>query len=199
MHGYYSLNFANSDPIGSSSGGSFSTNFASDQHDIGLDYGRASFAIRNRIFFGGSVALPRGFSLSPFLVFNSGAPYNVTVGEDLAGDLQFNVRPAFAPNPTGACVSPLAACHYAVPSTPYTPIPINYLTGPNLFTLNLRLSKTFGFGPELKSSAGAQSGSSPSGHNPAAPRAEAAEASDTGGEEVREECLAERRPIAATV
>jgi hypothetical protein len=170
LHGYYSLNFANSDPIGASSGGSFTTNFASDQHDIGLDYGRASFAIRNRVFFGGSVALPRGFRLSPFLVFNSGVPYNVTIGaDDLTGDLQFNVRPAFAPNPTGACVSPQAACHYTVPTTPYTPIPINYLTGPDLFTLNLRLSKTFGFGPELHSTSGAsQSGGSPSGHNPAA-------------------------------
>lgn len=168
LHGFYSLNYANSDPIGSSSGGSFSTNFASDQHDIALDYGRAAFAIRNRVFFGGSVALPRGFRLSPFLVFNSGSPYNVTAGQDLAGDLQFNVRPAFAPNPTGACVSPLSACHYTVPGTPYTPIPINYLTGPDLFTLNLRLAKTFGFGPEIKSANGAQSGGSPSGHNPVA-------------------------------
>jgi hypothetical protein len=169
LHGYYSLNFANSDPIGSTSGGSFTTNFPSDPHDIALDYGRASFAIRNRVFFGGTVALPRGFRLSPFMVFNSGSPYNVTVGQDLAGDLQFNVRPEFAPSPTGACVSPLAACHYTVPAgnVPYTPIPINYLTGPDQFTLNLRLSKTFGFGPEIHSNT-SQSGSSPSGHNPVA-------------------------------
>jgi len=168
LHCYYSLNYANSDPIGSSSGGAFTTNFASDQHDIALDYGRASFAIRNRVFFGGTVSLPRGFRLSPFLVFNSGAPYNVTVGQDLAGDLQFNVRPAFAPNPTGACLSPLNACHYTIPTTPYTPIPINSLTGPNHFTLNLRLSKTFGFGPEIHSGASGQQGGSPSGRNPVA-------------------------------
>ena len=159
LHGYYSLSYANSDPSGSSS-------FASDQHDIALDYGRAAFAIRNRVFFGGTVALPRGFRLSPFLVFNSGSPYNVTVGQDLAGDLQFNVRPAFNPNPTGPCPYPTqAACQFAVPTTPYTPIPINYLTGPNLFTLNLRLAKTFGFGPELKGASGAKAGGSPSGHS----------------------------------
>jgi hypothetical protein len=170
LHGFYSLNYANSDPIGSTSGGSFTTNFPSDQHDIALDYGRASFAIRNRVFFGGTVALPRGFRLSPFLVFNSGSPYNVTVGEDLADDLQFNVRPAFAPNPTGACVSALAMCHYTVPAgnVPYTPIPINYLTGPDLFTLNLRLSKTFGFGPEIHGNTSSQAGGSPGGHNPVA-------------------------------
>ena len=169
LHGYYSLNYANSDPIGSTSGGSFTTNFPSDQHDIALDYGRASFAIRNRIFFGGTVALPRGFRLSPFMVFNSGSPYNVTAGQDLAGDLQFNVRPAFAPNPTGACISPLNACHYIVPpgNVPYTPIPINYLTGPDQFTLNLRLSKTFGFGPEIHGNTGQQAGSA-GGHSPTA-------------------------------
>ncbi len=169
LHGYYSLNYANSDPIGSSSGGAFSTNFASDQHDIALDYGRASFAIRNRVFFGGTVALPRGFRLSPFLVFNSGTPYNVTVGQDLGGDLQFNVRPAFNPNPSAPCPFPTqAACQFTIPTTPYTPVPINYLTGPDQFTLNLRLSKTFGFGPELHSSNAGQQASSPSGHNPVA-------------------------------
>ncbi len=160
LHGYYSLNFANSDASGASG-------FPSDQHNLALDYGRASFAIRNRVFFGGSVGLPRGFRLSPFLVFNSGAPYNVTVGQDLADDLLFNVRPAFAANPSGVCVSPLAACHYIVPPGPYTPIPINYLTGPSNFTLNLRLAKTFGFGPEIAGNA-AQSGGGPGGHTPGA-------------------------------
>ncbi len=136
------------------------SNFPTDQQNIHLDYGRASFATRDRVFFGGSVALPRGFRLSPFLVFNSGTPYNVTVPQDLASTLQFNVRPAFAPNPTGACVSVLATCHYTLPTSPYDQIPINYLTGPNLFALNLRLAKTIGFGPETK---GSQASGGPSG------------------------------------
>ena len=155
LHGYYSLNYANSDASGAA-------NFPSDSSNLALDYGRASFAIRNRVFFGGSLGLPHGFRLSPFLIFNSGTPYNVTNGLDLADDLQFNVRPAFAPNPTGSCVSPLAACHYTAPTTPDSQIPINYLTGPSQFTLNLRLSKTFGFGPEVGGKA-AQSGGGPGG------------------------------------
>lgn len=149
LFGYYALNFANSDPIGSTSNGSFSNNFPSDQYDVKLDYGRASFATRDRLFFGGTIGLPRGFRLSPFMIFNSGTPYNVTTGQDLAGDLQFNVRPAFATGVSGACLSPTAACHYTVPSGPYTQIPINYLTGPDNFTLNLRLAKSFGFGPDV--------------------------------------------------
>ncbi len=141
LFGFYSLNYANSDASGAG-------NFPSDQYDLGLDYGRASFDTRHRLFMGGTIGLPRGFRLSPFMIFNSGSPYNVTVGQDLSDDLQFNVRPAFAANVSGSCLSPTQACHYAIPTTPYTPIPINYLTGPSNFTLNLRLAKTFGFGPE---------------------------------------------------
>lgn len=159
LFGYYALNFANSDPIGSSNNGSFSNNFPSDQYDVKLDYGRASFATRDRLFFGGTIGLPRGFRLSPFMIFNSGTPYNVTTGQDLAGDLQFNVRPAFATASSPACTFPTpAACRYTVPSGPYTQIPINYLTGPDNFTLNLRLAKSFGFGPDVGGSAGAAAG-----------------------------------------
>jgi hypothetical protein len=161
LHGYYSLNYANSD---ASNAGIF----PSDPHNLRLDYGRASFDIRNKVFMGGTFALPRGFRLSPFLIFNSGSPYNVTVGgqpQQFADDLQFNVRPAFATNVTGSCLSPTAACHYAVPTNPYSQIPINYLTGPSQFTLNLRLAKTFGFGPELGKN-GAQPGGPPGGGPP---------------------------------
>ncbi len=146
LFGFYSLNYANSDASGLSS-------FPSNQYDIGLDYGRASFDPRHRVFFGGTTALPYGFRLSPFMIFNAGSPYNVTVGQDLNGDSLFNDRPTFASNVSGSCLSPTAACHYAVPNEPYVPVPINYLTGPNHFTLNLRLSKTIGFGPERKASA----------------------------------------------
>ena len=166
LFGYYSLNYANSDT-------SAASNFPSNQYDLSVDYGRASFAIRDRVFFGGTIGLPRGFRLSPFMIFNSGAPYNVTVGQDLAGDLQFNVRPAFAPNVTGACLSPTVVCHYTFSATPgqsYTQIPINYLTGPSQFTLNLRLAKTFGFGPETGGRSGAQPGGGPPGGGGGGPR-----------------------------
>jgi hypothetical protein len=37
-----------------------------------------------------------------------------------------------------------------LPGANATPIPVNAFTGPNHFTLNLRLAKTFNFGPENK-------------------------------------------------
>ncbi len=165
LRGYYSLNYANSDAAGAG-------NFPSDSHDLGLDYGRASFDIRNRLFLGGTIGLPRGFRLSPFMIFNSGTPYNVTVGKDLSGDLQFNDRPAFGTNPTGSCPFPTAAAcsHYVVPTGPYTQIPINDLTGPSQFTLNLRLAKTFGFGPELGGRPAQPGGGGPGGGGGGGPR-----------------------------
>jgi hypothetical protein len=141
LFGHYSLNYANSDTSGA---GSFPTN----SYNLGADYGRASFDTRHRLFVGGSIAMRYGFRVSPFVVVTSGSPYNVTTGQDLNGDGILNDRPAFATNPTGACVSPTAACHFAIPTGSYTPIPINYLTGPARATLNLRLAKTFGFGQE---------------------------------------------------
>jgi uncharacterized membrane protein YgcG len=165
LFGYYSLNYANSDPIGSFNSGSanaaaFTNSFPSNQYDLKVDYGRASFAIRDKVFMGGTIGLPRGFRLSPFMVFNSGSPYNVTAGEDLSNDSLFNDRPAFGSSPAGTCLFPTAAAcnHFVVPTSSYTPIPINYLTGPNLFTLNLRLAKSFGFGPEVGGKSGAQAG-----------------------------------------
>ena len=41
-----------------------------------------------------------------------------------------------------------------VPGQPFTPIPINDAIGPGRFSLNLRLSKTFGFGQKKEVAAG---------------------------------------------
>ncbi len=157
LFGYYNLNYANSDTAGVSS-------FPSDQYNVALDYGRASFDIRNKVFFGGTIGLPRGFRLSPFMIFNSGTPYNVSVGQDLNNDSIINDRPAFGTNP-GTCPfpTPAACASYVIPTSTSVLIPVNYLTGPDHFTLNLRLAKSFGFGPEVGGKNAAQSGGGPPG------------------------------------
>ena len=158
LFGFYSLNCANSDISGASS-------FPTNQFDLGADYGRASFDTRHRLFLGGTMGLPYAFRLSPFMIMNSGSPYNVTVGQDLNNDTILNDRPAFSGLP-GACLSPTAACHYtdALPATgAYNPIPTNYLTGPAQFTLNLRLAKTFGFGPAKGGKSTTDAGPGPGG------------------------------------
>jgi hypothetical protein len=89
-------------------------------------------------------------------------PYNVTIGQDLNGDSLYNDRPSFS----GACSQPTNPCFYnANPAPGDSRVPINYLTGPPQFTLNLRLSKTFGFGREA-AAPNAPGGGSPGGGGP---------------------------------
>jgi hypothetical protein len=152
LFGYYTLNFANSDTSGAGYVPSIPY-----QDDISADYGRASFDIRNRVFVGGTVGVPYGFRLSPFLIASSGIPFNVTTGQDLYGDAQYNSRPAFATcsssNPANI-VKTAYGCFNTLPSPGEDLIPINYATGPGRFSLNLRLSKTFGFGQKKEPTAG---------------------------------------------
>ena len=134
--GYYVLNFAKSDTAGA-------TSFPSVPDNIGADYGRATFAVRNRAFLYGSVSLPYHISLNPFLVASSGTPYNITLGSDLNHDSIFNDRPAFASGTSGSCSD---VNSFTRPAAGLTTVPINYCTAKGLFTMNLRVAKTFGFG-----------------------------------------------------
>jgi hypothetical protein len=166
LFGYYVLNYANSDTSGVSS-------FPSNSHDISADYGRASFDIRNRVFLGGSFSLPYSFRLSPFIVASSGSPFDITVRNDLNDDSIFNDRPGFvstATCPTSATTTPTSNVYCtplgtfnAAPTAGEKITPINYGTGPSHATVNLRLTRTFGFGPKTKGSTGNQDGGGPGG------------------------------------
>jgi Carboxypeptidase regulatory-like domain/TonB dependent receptor len=142
LFGYYVLNYANGDTSGP-------TYVPSDPLNPALDYGRAAFDYRNRVFIGGSVSLPKGFRLNPFLVASTGPPFTITTGNDLFGDAQFNSRPAPASCSavgTPNVVDTKFGCFNVLPGPGEALIPINSVTGPSRFALNLRISKTFGFG-----------------------------------------------------
>ena len=160
LFGYYTLNYANGD---------VSTH--SNPYDVLQDYGRASFDIRNRFFMGGTVGLPYAFRFSPFLFASSGAPYNVTLSQDLIGTSVFNQRPAFATSTTNPnyLVSTALGTFNANPGTTDTPIPINDFTGPARVTFNFRFSKTFGFGKPAENAAGVGGGPRGGGRGPGGP------------------------------
>ncbi len=166
LFSYYSLSFANSDTGGPNS-------FASNSSDISADYGRASFDVRSRLFLGGSISMPHGFRVSPFVLFFTGAPFNVTTGSDLNGDSVFNDRPAFASSLTSAAnlVSTPIGNFDVKPVAGETIVPINLGDGPSQFTFNLRLSKTIGLGPKLESVNSNQQGQQGGGRGgPGGPR-----------------------------
>ena len=174
LFGFYMLNYANSDlgagsgggGFGSSGGSGLSANFLSNSYDPMADYGRSSFDVHHRAVVGGTISLPYAFRLNPFIIMSSGQPYNVTVGQDLNGDSIFNDRPSLVstarcnnllPYTSGIACTSLGTFNLA-PAAGYVPIPINIGTGPTLFTMNLRLSKTFGFGREVGAGQGPRSG-----------------------------------------
>jgi len=149
LFGYYTLNYAHSDTSGVSS-------FPTNSYDISQDYGRGAFDIRHRLFLGGSIAFPYLIRLSPFMVVSSGSPFNIVSPYDLNGDSQYNDRPGLtstAPCPKQTITgnidcTPLGT--FDVTGATGTRVPMNYGTGPNHFVMNLRLTKTFGFGERTK-------------------------------------------------
>ena len=145
----YSLGFSNSDTDGSGS-------FPAYSYDLSDEFGRASSDIRHNFVLGGNFSLPYGISLSPFVMANTGRAFNITTGQDLNGDLQFNERPTFAQLAAACTRWGLSETFCDVAGEdPNSIIPRNYGQGPKSFTVNMRVSKTFGFG---KTSEGASGG-----------------------------------------
>jgi hypothetical protein len=128
--------------------------FAANPFDFTDEYGRASNDVRHRFTLSGSYRAPWGISLNPFLIISSGAPFNITIGRDLNGDTLFTERPAFATDLTkpGVVITPFGAFD-PNPVAGEEIIPRNYGQGPGSIISNLRVSKTFGFGGERRSTA----------------------------------------------
>ncbi|MBB5345432.1 TonB-dependent receptor [Tunturibacter empetritectus] len=157
LFGFYSLNLANAN----TSGAGF---FPTSNTDTKVDYGRASFAHKSFAVVGGSWQLPYSFSASPFIIAQSGTPYNLTTGLDPTGSSIYNQRPFFENGASGDCRS--STDFSSTQTGSLTPVPINYCYGPANFTFNLRASRTFGFGEKSRGAASATSGGSGPGGGP---------------------------------
>ena len=168
LFGYYVLNYVNANTGGASS-------FLFDQYNPSLSYGPAAYDVRNRVFIAGTIALPKGFRVSPFFVASSSQPFNITTGQDYNGDSIFNDRPTFATAPGPNVVPTKYGLFDTAPQPGQTYIPPYYGYGPGRYSLNLRISKSFSFGPETGSArnpdAGGPGGHGPGGHGgPGGPR-----------------------------
>jgi hypothetical protein len=126
------------------------------------EYGPASTDIRNQGTFGGSIAMKWGFSFNPLLILESGAPFNITVGQDLYGDTLFNGRPGIALDPTRPG---LVSTKYGLldpnPIPGEETLPRNFGRGPGLVLANMRITKSFAFGPAGETAAPATGGRRP--------------------------------------
>jgi hypothetical protein len=160
LFGYYTLNSAHGD----TSGGDITT-----PGNIAADYGRTTFDVKSRIFLAGSITLPKYIQLSPFMIEQTGSPYNITTGSDNNFDTFFNSRPDLVTGlatANGSTIKTIPGCGtFAQPGVVAGApvVPINYCTGPSEFTFNLRVTKTFGFGPSTRAAAGGPGGGGPGG------------------------------------
>jgi hypothetical protein len=145
LFGNYRYGFVNSNADGSGS-------FPAYSYNLDGEYGRSGGDIRHNFFVGGNISLPYQLSLSPFIIMNSGRPFNITRGLDLNRDSLTTERPTFAD--LGARCSALSLtnsfCDIAG-EDPNSIIPRNWGDGPKFFSVNMRVSKTFGFGSSTPS------------------------------------------------
>jgi hypothetical protein len=120
-------------------------------YNLSGEWSRSSLDVQNRMFIFGTVSAPWKIQLAPFVVAQTGAPFNITTGGfydfDGVPDGVLNARPAFA---GGACTGTFVATPYGClnpnPAVGEALIPRNLGNGPGQLSLNLRLSRTWGFG-----------------------------------------------------
>ncbi len=122
--------------------------FPVNQWDFNGEYGRASTDIHHRLFLGGSVSYTKwNIRLSPFITARSGVPFNILSGTvDPATGLVV-ARPAVVSGPgAGIVYAPGYGYLNPTPADGETILERNAGNGPDQFSVNLRLSKTWGFG-----------------------------------------------------
>jgi hypothetical protein len=148
MFGFYVFNRArsNTDGIGT---------FPANPYSFEGEYGPAATDVRHRVTIGGSINLRWAVRFSPFVVMQSGAPFDISAGNDLYGTTLFNARPGITTDPNK---SGLIGTAYGMldpnPAHGERLLPRNFGRGPGQYNVNLRIAKAIGFGKERGSSGG---------------------------------------------
>jgi hypothetical protein len=153
LNGFYMYGHAesNTDGIGT---------LQANPYSMAGEYGPSSLDVHHRAFLGGNIATKWGFRLSPFVVINSGAPFNILSGTDPYGTTFYTARPGLVTDPSlvpaGTTLIQTAYGLLDPNPKPDAPgeviLPRNYGRSPGSVSVNLRLAKTFGFGPSRESS-----------------------------------------------
>src|SRR5215204_1503768 len=150
MNAFYVLAKANSDADGIGS-------FPANPYDLSTEYGRSSGDIRHRFVMTGNFRAPWGISLNPFVIVQSGRPFNITLGRDINGDTFNTERPVLAAAAIDCGDRANFRCtpfgNFKLTFAPGdVMIPRNFGEGPGSTTVNTRVSKTWSFGSEGRGS-----------------------------------------------
>jgi hypothetical protein len=144
--GNYSISKTTNDTDGQGS-----SLFPMNSYDTSGEFGRGSFDIRHRFTIFGTVNLPWWkLVLNPFVVANSGPPFNIITGQDLNLDRQVNERPSFAAANADCSLSNIRCTRFGnfnlVPLPGETIVPRNFGHSPGSVVVSMRVSRTFAFG-----------------------------------------------------
>jgi len=143
--------------------------FPSKPYDFTGEYGPAATDVRHRFTFNGTINTKWNFRLSPFVVLQSGPPFDITIGRDIYGTTLFNARPGMATDSTKPGLIPTK---YGLldpnPTAGQSLVSRNFGRGPGQLMLNLRVQRIFEFG-RGENSGGASSGQPGSGPRPGTP------------------------------
>jgi len=156
LFGFYSLSYGKDDNEG----------LPANPYNLRAEWGPSSYAdVRHRFVMGTSIPLPFQVSISPFIVLQSGTPYNITTGLDPNHDGIFTARPesiagATASGCSGANLVYTASfgCFNVNPAAGAATIERNYGRGPGSATVMLRLSRTWAFGAKREADPNANGG-----------------------------------------
>jgi hypothetical protein len=165
LFGYYVFNRARSNTDGLNT-------FPANPRDYTGEYGPAATDIHHRVLIGGSLSMLWNLRLSPYVMLQSGAPFDITTGQDLFGTTLFNSRPSVVSSPGPGIVATSYGLLNPNPLPGELILPRNYGRGPGQITVNLRIGKTIGIGPRKE-------GAKPSAS--AAPGIDAANMAAPGG------------------
>ena len=129
--------------------GSITSCFPANTYDVSNEYSRVGFIPRANFFVGGTMIVPKlKVNLNPFIIISAGRPFNIVTGRDTNGDGLFTERPAFATSQTA--LADLRKTRFGDfdlnPQPGQKLIPRNYGTGPDFFSVNIGISRSFTFG-----------------------------------------------------
>jgi len=163
VNGGYTLSYAKGD-TDSLNSPRFTVNtvgFPAYSYDTSNEYAPSAFNSRHSIFLVGSATLPWGFRANTIVIASTGRRFNITSGTDSNYDSLFFDRPTYSAVASKCQQLGLSAdwCDISGISNPEsTIIPRNYGKGPGTVSVNLNLSKTFGFGGKKQDATSSASG-----------------------------------------
>jgi hypothetical protein len=135
--------------------------------------------MRHQVNINGSIMAPLGIRFSPNIGYRSAPPYNIISGLDDYGTTVLNQRPAFIPagSNIAACGTkvvaggpPCVANGFVVnPTSAMTIIPVDYGKAFPQINVNMRISRTWGFGELTTAAKNRQQQDAGGGNRPGTP------------------------------